>query len=175
MVKRPEIEELRQAFTDEIVPFMAELGFRRGKRSLQVPPGQRSFGPNYQRRRGEHLDEILVVWRTYHRPWFLFEFWTSQTERMLRPDATEKTPRLFSARLASEKRTWLQKTFKLFYRHEMWFGELTDLPGTIEDAKSKLLDLDAYLRTGVPVGGLDLLDSPPVMTAADPEVAKKIK
>jgi hypothetical protein len=103
------------------------------------------------RRRDEYIDELYIQWAWYGWPRFMFEFWTSQAERMR--VAQRRSPRDTLedlARIYPKKRGGLAR-----YLGEPWYGIEPTMELTMRAAKARLMDLDTFLKTGAPTTHLD--------------------
>lgn len=135
---------LKAAIKKELRPAMVELGFAPDKR----PHEERVTAKIglYVRKRGDHTDEILILWRNYGLPLFMIEFWTSQAELMQAaardpPVHPLETARIYPRRLGR---------FRLF-AGEPWYGREKTVEDTMAVAKARLVEMDSFLRTGAPV------------------------
>jgi hypothetical protein len=166
---------LRAAIKADLVPFMAQLGFARIKRGMALPPEEYNWSNTYNRKRDEYFDELHIEWRSLGRPLFMLEFWTSQTEKMLKPEPVQGLSDLsyqqYYARFLPGKRGWQRCRGWPFFFHEFepWYGDHMSVEDTIKTAKLRIADLDSYLRTGEPFKFIDLVDGVAVKgSSADP-------
>jgi len=145
---------IRAAVRNDLIPWCAQFGFKKGKRPGSGPPQ----GPTLLRQRDGHLDEILFLWRSGYRPVFMIEFWTDQEERMqpTRPVNPKVLP-LYSGRIYPRIRTWrdMFADGSLYDRHP-WYGARMSVDEAIDLAKQRIIDLDSYFRTGGPMDLINL-------------------
>ncbi len=157
---------LKEAVKTDLVPFMAGLGFMRQAKSYAQEPGQKKFGATFSRVRGAYADEIMLMWRTYDRPWFKFEFWTDQSERIIAIDTShmsrwEREQPWYYVNLHSEPRKpdrWYHTCIWFWFPPlPRWFGERMSVNEAIDRAKARLTELDNYLKFGTPMPPIDLI------------------
>jgi hypothetical protein len=128
--------------SEQLVPVLEELG-------LRSPSNQK--GTVFRRRRDDFDDEVHIRWDKSGRPCFAMEFRTSQAERMTPPGAATLVHWLYYGRIYPQAHGAIVRTIKLFLTgNEGWFGSTGDIRKTIDVAKERARDLDAYLRTGEP-------------------------
>lgn len=143
---------LRSAVKIQLVPFMAELGFKLNRKPLAHDA--KSQANTYSRRRGEFADEIHIYWWSSNRPWFAIEFWTDQTERMIIPGVKPPYVSFSQGVDYARIRPRLARAWEI---EDIWYGQGGTLSQTMIIAKKRLLDLDEYLRTGVTSAPLGLV------------------
>lgn len=138
-----------KAVKDEVRPHIRALGFETDRRPKGERPWHWRSGSLF-RRREAYVDELIIQWERYDRPNFIFNFSTSQKERMdvaLRyhpSPASDGLARIYPAKL------WLGLTLR-----STWFGREKTVAETVRVARERLSDLDQFLRTGAPATHLD--------------------
>ena len=142
--------EMVDAVRSEIRPLAMSVGFQFDRRPKEERPWRWRPGA-LMRRRDDYVDEFYVEWAKYGWPRFMIEFWTSQAERMrmahrYRPwDGLEDLARIYP-----KKRGGLAS-----YLGEPWYGIEPTMELTMRAAKARLVDLDTFLKTGLPTTHLE--------------------
>lgn len=137
-------EALREAFAEELYPFLKELGFKSSRRPRIGKDGCYSLPCLYRRQRQGYNDEINIHWDWNFSPRFTIEYRTDQQARLdLMPEYGR--PGFYYGRIHPFKRAWWHIWLWI---PEPWFGHLSSVDRTIELAKIRILALDEFLRTG---------------------------
>jgi len=135
---------LKAAIKKEVRPFMVDLGFTPDRRPFEER-GRSKIG-NYVRERDGYTDELLVWWLSYGRPLFMLEFWTDQVERMR--EAADERFRFHPNEMA---RIYPRRISRFhIFRSEPWYGREKTIDETMAVAKTRLAEVDSFLRTGAP-------------------------
>jgi hypothetical protein len=148
------IKATHNAVKTQLVPFIAELGFKENRKALAIGAKLPQFDNTFSRQRGEFFDEIHFRWDLYGGRTFAIEFWTDQTERMIIPGA--KPPFVSKARGEFYAKICPRLAHD-WEAEDIWYGQGETLSQTMITAKNRLLDLDEYLRTGATTAPLSLV------------------
>jgi hypothetical protein len=149
-----QMNEKRKALVDavkkDLRPFILQLGFELDRR----PPDERSWRWRqgaFLRRRDGRTDELSIQWEKYDAPLFILNFWTDDAERM--QVANRHLP---SRGPDSPARIYpIKRSVFAVWGGTPWFGRGMTVEQTIQVARTRLGDLDHFLRTGSPTIHLD--------------------
>jgi hypothetical protein len=138
---------LKIGVRERIYPLFRELGF---KRTLRRPKaeGRNPLRLQYSRPRDPYVDQIEILWRSYHDPSFTIEWMTSQVERMapkFKPD------RPLPGRIYRSPKPFFSGTSEM-----AWFRWGKDLDAEFRIVEERVRELDAYLKEGRPMKFISL-------------------
>jgi len=125
---------------------MESLGFDVAKKAKKAG---RSVGGSFRftRNRDGFEDKVEFYWDKWGRPRFMIQFMTSQTERMKTPGGSGVVEGIWG-RFGPGRRAIWQKLFGIL--GDSWYGTYGSVKDTVGTAKTRLIQLDSYLRTGQP-------------------------
>jgi hypothetical protein len=169
---------LRAAVKAELMPFMAELGFRKNRKSYAARPIDGPMGNTFSRERGAYVDEIQIEWASYERPEFFLFFWSDQTERMVQPDRSKLTPWKLKSKTYYACNMPRPRTRRRWWHRVFWgpaptpgFGVGLTVDQAMANAKQKILEIDHHLKVGAVTPSMGLVGDV-VVKRGDPSNAR---
>lgn len=145
MTKKEHTEKLKGAVRENLFPIMDQLGFdaSRKKSTNETKGAIRGFV--FFRQREGFEDKVEFYWDKWGAPLFMIQFITTQKERMKTP-GMPMPDHIIWGRFGPGHRAIWQRYLGII--GDGWYGRFGSIENTIETAKDRLVDLDAYLKTG---------------------------